>query len=68
MALIRNTKDPDANPLYSREGNVFTDALFEFFDSQQLNHKNKKIMNNENFQYLGDNIKYMAFGEDLKAN
>ncbi len=25
-------------------------------------------MNNENFQYLGDNIKFMAFGEDLKAN
>ncbi len=25
-------------------------------------------MNNENFQYLGDNIKYMGFGEDLKAD
>ena len=25
-------------------------------------------MNNENFQYLSDNIKYMGFGEDLKAD
>lgn len=68
MALIRNIQDPDANPLYHREGNAFTDALIEFFESQQLNHKNKTIMNNENFQYLGDNIKYMGFGEDLKAD
>ncbi|MDQ6889962.1 MAG: hypothetical protein M3Z56_06785, partial [Bacteroidota bacterium] len=26
------------------------------------------VMNNENFQYLSDNIKYMGFGEDLKAD
>jgi len=26
------------------------------------------IMNNENFQYLSDNLKYMGFGENLKAD
>ncbi len=25
------------------------------------------VMNNENFQYLSDNLKYMGFGENLKA-
>jgi len=28
--------------------------------------KNVSIMNNENFQYLSDNLKYMGFGENLK--
>ena len=30
--------------------------------------KNLSIMNNENFQYLSDNLKYMGFGENLKAD
>ena len=25
-------------------------------------------MNNENFQYLSDNLKYMGFGENLKTD
>lgn len=61
--------DPDANGLHNKEGNVFTDALIDHFESQQslINSQLKtNIMNNENFQYLSDNLKYMGFGENLK--
>src|SRR5688500_15301504 len=58
--------NPDANGLCNQEGNAFTDALLEHFE-QQLSLSNSQlktnIMNNENFQYLTDNIKYMGFGE-----
>lgn len=67
--LVRN---PDINGLYNREGNIFTDALIDHFEQQQLSLFNSQIktnvMNNENFQYLGDNLKYMGFGENLKAD
>ncbi len=57
------------NGLYNPEGNGFTDALIEHMEQQQLlNNKNNNVMNNENFQYLGDNIKYMGFGESLKSD
>ncbi|TXJ23376.1 MAG: hypothetical protein E6Q24_18505 [Chitinophagaceae bacterium] len=63
--------DPDANSLYNKDGNEFTDALIDHFESQQLSVFNKQLktnfMNNENLQYLTDNIKYMGFGETLKA-
>jgi hypothetical protein len=63
--------DPDANSLYNKDGNAFTDALIDHFESQQLSVFNKQLktnfMNNENLQYLTDNIKYMGFGETLKA-
>ena len=59
--------NPDANGLYNSEGNAFTDALLEHFEQQQLSSSNSKlktnIMNNENLQYLKDNLKYMGFGE-----
>lgn len=61
--------DPDANGLYNKDGNAFTDALIEHFEAQQtiFNSQLKiNIMNNENFQYLSDNLKYMGFGENLK--
>lgn len=63
--------DPDANSLYNKDGNDFTDALIDHFESQQLSVFDKQLktnfMNNENLQYLTDNIKYMGFGETLKA-
>jgi hypothetical protein len=63
--------DPDANGLYNKDGNAFTDALIEHIESQQLSLFDKqlktKFMNKENLQYLTDNIKYMGFGETLKA-
>jgi hypothetical protein len=64
--------NPDANGLYNSEGNAFTDALIDHIESQQLSLFNKQIktnvMNNENLQYLADNIKYMGFGENHKAD
>lgn len=61
--------DPDANGLYNKDGNAFTDALIDHFESQQLSLFDKQlktnVMNNENLQYLKDNIKYMGFGESL---
>lgn len=63
--------DPDANSLYNKNGNAFTDALIDHFESQQLSVFDKQLktnfMNNENLQYLTDNIKYMGFGETLKV-
>jgi len=64
--------NPDINGLYNYEGNAFTDALIEHIEQQQLSLFNSQlktnIMNNENFQYLSDNIKYMGFGESLKSD
>ncbi|MBS1737558.1 MAG: hypothetical protein JSS98_13265 [Bacteroidetes bacterium] len=61
--------DPDANGLYNKDGNDFTDALIDHFESQQLLLFDKQLktnfMNNENLQYLKDNIKYMGFGENM---
>jgi len=57
--------------LYNKEGNAFTDALIENFEQKQLLLFNSQlktnVMNNENFQYLSDNLKYMGFGENLKS-
>ena len=63
-------KNPDANGLHNSEGNEFTDALIDHFEQQQslFNSQIKtKVMNNENFQYLSDNLKYMGFGDNLKS-
>jgi hypothetical protein len=61
--------NPDANGLYNHEGNAFTDALIDHIEQQQSLFKSQlktNVMNNENFQYLSDNLKYMGFGENLK--
>ena len=67
--LVNN---PDINGLYNYEGNAFTDALIEHIEQQQLSLFNSQlktnVMNNENFQYLSDNLKYMGFGENLKTD
>jgi hypothetical protein len=68
---IELIRDPDANGLYNKEGNAFTDALIEHFEQEQSSLFNSQlktnIMNNENFQYLSENLKYMGFGENLKS-
>lgn len=60
--------DPDQNGLYNREGHAFTDALLDHFESTISEQLNFKTMNQENLQYLSDNLKYMGFGEALKAD
>ena len=67
--MNRQRLDPDANGLYNKEGNAFTDALIEHIEHQKLLNSRLKTntMNNENLKYLTDNIKYMGFGENLKA-
>lgn len=60
---------PDANGLYNHEGNNFTDALIDHIEQNQslfTSQLKANVMNNENFQYLSDNLKYMGFGENLK--
>ncbi|MBN8878077.1 MAG: hypothetical protein J0I32_11060 [Sphingobacteriales bacterium] len=62
--LEKQLRDPDANGLYNRDGNAFTDALIEHIEQQQiLNNKNVSVMNEKNFDYLKDNLKYLGFGE-----
>lgn len=61
--------DPNQNGLYNREGNAFTEALIDHFESTQFSIQLKvNNMNQENLQYLSDNLKYMGFGEMLKAD
>ena len=58
--------NPDTNGLYNREGNAFTDSLIEHIEQQQITNNFKtNFMNEQNFQYLKDNIKYMGFGENM---
>ncbi|HMU47874.1 MAG TPA: hypothetical protein PKC72_15995 [Chitinophagaceae bacterium] len=62
--LERQLANPDANGLYNTEGNAVTNALIDYIEQQQiLNNKNVSIMNEQNFDHLKDNIKYMGFGE-----
>jgi len=64
--LEKKLADPDANGLYNKDGNVFTDALIDHWEKEQIvNNKKHTIMNEKNYDYLKDNIKYMGFGEKL---
>jgi hypothetical protein len=60
-----NNVDPDRNGLYNRDGNDFTDALIDHMEQQQILNSKINFMNEQNFQYLKDNIKYMGFGENM---
>ena len=64
--------NPNIIGLDSHEGNSFRDSLIEHKEQQQLSlftsQLKANVMNNENFQYLSDNLKYMGFGENLKAD
>jgi len=57
--------NPDGNGLYDRDGNHFTDALIDHLEQQQILNSKNNFMNEQNFQYLKDNIKYMGFGENM---
>jgi hypothetical protein len=57
--------NPDGNGLYDRDGNYFTDALIDHWEQQQTINSKNNFMNEQNFQYLKDNIKYMGFGENM---
>lgn len=57
--------NPDGNGLYDRDGNYFTDALIDHLERQQITNSKNNFMNEQNFQYLKDNIKYMGFGENM---
>lgn len=53
--LEKQVADPDANGLYNKDGNAFTDALIDDIEQQQiLNNKNISISNEENFDSLKD--------------
>jgi hypothetical protein len=56
--------DPDANGLFNKEGNGFTDALIDQIEQNQFIHSNKTtIMNQKNFEYLDKQIFYTGFGQ-----
>lgn len=66
--LEKQLEDPDANGLYNKDGNAFTDALIEHIEQQQiLNNKNLSIMNEKNFEYLKNNIRNHGFGEAVAS-
>ena len=65
---IEERIDPDANPLLSGYNEAFTDALIEGIYKKNLffNKLNPKTMNQKNFEYLRDQIKFTGFGEGLE--
>jgi hypothetical protein len=71
--LNKEITNPDANGLYNTDGNAFTDALIDHIEQQQI-LINKKInfMNQKNFEYLKDQVKFTGFGSvlenELKGN
>jgi hypothetical protein len=66
---LQNRIDPDANPLYNKDGNAFTDAWIDHIEEQQKisNNLNNKVMNEENLDYLQKKILYTGFGDKLNA-
>lgn len=67
-SLEKQLANPDANSLYNTDGNAFTDAMIEHIEQQQiLNNKNLSIMNEKNYDYLSNQLKYTGFGEDLQT-
>ena len=59
--------NPDGNGLYNADGNAFTDAWIEHIEKQQLiNTQKKYLMNQKNFEYLKDRVKFTGFGEGLE--
>ncbi len=57
----------EVNGLYNSEGNAFTDALIDHIEKQQfLNNSKTNFMNEKNYDYLKDQIKFTGFGEGLE--
>lgn len=64
--MEKQLTDPDANGLYNKDGNSFTDELIDHFEQQQsINNKKITPMNEKNHDYLIRQLKYAGFGEDL---
>lgn len=63
--LEKQLTDPDANGLYNKDGNAFTDVLIDHFEN--LNNKNLPIMIEKNLDYLKTNVRNHGFGDDLGA-
>jgi hypothetical protein len=60
--LERQLNDPNANGLFIKDVNDFTDALIDHWEIEQIENNIKySIMNDKNFEYLKDNIKYLGF-------
>lgn len=64
--------DPDANPLYSKDGNDFTDALIEHFESKP-EKKNNNQLNNSTMEkttvtgFVGKSFNY-NYNEETKKS
>lgn len=59
--------NPDTNGLYNPDEKAFTDALMGHFEKQQsLNTQKTYVMNQKNFEYLKDQVKFTGFGEGLE--
>ncbi len=67
-SFMQKTENPDANGLYNPDGNAFTDAWIDHMERQQLLNNNLKtnFMNQKNFEYLSDQVKFTGFGEGLE--
>jgi hypothetical protein len=67
-AFLTQMVDPDANPLLSGYIEDFTESLTESICSKNYisNTINSKTMNQKNFEYLKDQIKFTGFGEGLE--
>lgn len=65
---MEEKSDPDANPLLSGYNEAFTDALIESICRKDsfFNTINSKTMNQKNFEYLRDQVKFTGFGEGLE--
>lgn len=66
-SLNKEITNVDANGLCNNDGNAFTEALIDHIEQQQiLINKNKNVMNQKNFDYLKDQVKFTGFGEGLE--
>lgn len=60
----RKLTDPDANGLYNRDGNAFTDAMIDHLEKEQIaNNKKYIFMNEKNYEYLTEQLKRTGFGD-----
>lgn len=65
---MEERSDQDANSLLSGYNQAFTDALIGGIGELNsfLNPINSKTMNQKNFEYLRDQVKFTGFGEGLE--
>lgn len=69
----RTRSDPDANPLHSRDGNDFTDALIDHFENNSNKKKSPKQLNNSTMEkktvtgFVGKSFNYNYNEESKKS-